>query len=51
VRYVMAHEWARSAEDVIWRRSKLGLRLSDREIERLAGWMATQNAAGTHEPV
>ena len=25
VRYLMAHEWARTAEDIVWRRSKLGL--------------------------
>ena len=25
VRYLMAHEWARSAEDIVWRRSKLGI--------------------------
>lgn len=28
VRYLVDHEWARSAEDVLWRRTKLGLRLS-----------------------
>ena len=27
VRYLVAWEWARSAEDILWRRSKLGLRL------------------------
>ncbi len=25
VRYLMHHEWARSPEDVLWRRTKLGL--------------------------
>ena len=29
VRYQMRHEWAVSAEDVLWRRSKLGLRVSE----------------------
>ena len=28
VRYLIEQEWARTAEDVVWRRSKLGLRLS-----------------------
>lgn len=28
VDYLLAHEWATSAEDILWRRSKLGLRLS-----------------------
>jgi glycerol-3-phosphate dehydrogenase len=39
VRYLMAHEWACTAEDVVWRRSKLGLRLSGEEIAALAAWM------------
>ena len=29
VRYLMQHEWAESADDVLWRRSKLGLLFSD----------------------
>lgn len=28
VRYLIDHEWARSAEDILWRRSKLGLHVS-----------------------
>jgi glycerol-3-phosphate dehydrogenase len=32
VDYLMGHEWAASAEDILWRRSKLGLHLS-REAE------------------
>ena len=37
--YLMAHEWARTAEDVLWRRTKLGLRLSPQEGARLDHWM------------
>ena len=40
VRYLMANEWAVRAEDVVWRRSKLGLRLSPSEIKTLDDWMA-----------
>jgi glycerol-3-phosphate dehydrogenase len=32
LRYLVAAEWARTAEDVVWRRSKLGLRLTPAEI-------------------
>ena len=32
ITYLMAHEFAQSAEDVVWRRSKLGLRLSPEQI-------------------
>jgi glycerol-3-phosphate dehydrogenase len=35
LRYLMRAEWARTAEDVVWRRSKLGLRLSADQIADL----------------
>jgi glycerol-3-phosphate dehydrogenase len=31
VRYLQAHEWAITAEDILWRRTKLGLHLTERE--------------------
>ena len=40
VRYLMAHEWARQSADVLWRRSKLGLKLSKSEAEALTRFMA-----------
>ena len=39
VEYLMAHEYARTAEDVVWRRNKLSLRLSSAEIASLDKWM------------
>ncbi|MEX0760133.1 MAG: glycerol-3-phosphate dehydrogenase, partial [Tistlia sp.] len=39
VDYLMRFEWARRAEDVAWRRSKLGLRLSQPELAELDAWM------------
>lgn len=45
VAYLMDSEWARSAEDVLWRRSKLGLRLSSEEAQRLEAWMRTRRAS------
>lgn len=44
VRYLMAEEWARTADDVVWRRTKLGLRLTDDEIDGLERWMREQRA-------
>ncbi|MCL3883537.1 glycerol-3-phosphate dehydrogenase [Marivita sp. GX14005] len=38
--WLMEKEYARTAEDVVWRRSKLGLRMSRAEIEALDAWMA-----------
>jgi glycerol-3-phosphate dehydrogenase len=40
VRYLMEREWAQTADDVLWRRSKLGLRFSPEEREQLARFMA-----------
>jgi glycerol-3-phosphate dehydrogenase len=45
VKYLMSVEWARTAEDVVWRRSKLGLRLSSGEIAAIDDWMAAQRPA------
>jgi glycerol-3-phosphate dehydrogenase len=45
VKYLMAFEWARTAEDVVWRRSKLGLRLSAAEIAAIGDWIAAQRPA------
>ena len=39
VRYLMMYEWAESAEDVIWRRSKLGIRLDEKSVSALDDWM------------
>ena len=44
VRYLMTNEWAVTAEDVVWRRSKLGLRLTAAEIAALDDWMAAHRA-------
>ncbi len=35
VRYLIEHEWARSVEDILWRRTKEGLRLSKSEMAKL----------------
>jgi len=42
VDWLREHEWARTAEDICWRRSKLGLRMSAAEIEALAAYLAKQ---------
>lgn len=39
VAWLMDEEWAVSADDVLWRRSKLGLRLSPAQRDRLEDWM------------
>jgi glycerol-3-phosphate dehydrogenase len=42
VRYLISYEWACTADDVVWRRSKLGLRMSAEEIAALDDWLAAQ---------
>jgi len=46
VRHLMQKEWAQTAEDVLWRRSKLGLRLSAAERAALEGFMTQEGAEG-----
>ncbi len=36
--YLCEHEWASNAEDVIWRRSKLGLMISDETVKAIEGY-------------
>ncbi|EFI51478.1 glycerol-3-phosphate dehydrogenase [Afipia sp. 1NLS2] len=50
VRYLMAHEFAQTAEDVVWRRSKLGLWLTQQEVATLDAWMATQRKPVAPDP-
>ena len=38
--WLMQNEFARTAEDIVWRRSKLGLRLNAEQIAELDQWMA-----------
>ena len=38
--YLHTHEWARSADDVLWRRSKLGLHLTPTQRAAVADWCA-----------
>ena len=40
VRYLMAKEWARFPDDILWRRSKLGLTMPAPDREALAAYMA-----------
>ena len=42
VGYLMRREWAEEAADVVWRRSKLGLRMSAAEIAALESYMGAR---------
>ena len=45
LRYLMQTEWARTAEDIVWRRSKLGLRLAPSEIAAIDDWISAHRAS------
>ncbi len=42
VDYLVAHEWARSAEDVLWRRTKCGLHLDAAQRDTVAAYLREQ---------
>ena len=42
LRYLVENEYARSAEDVLWRRSKLGLHLPAEAQKAVAEWFAAR---------
>jgi glycerol-3-phosphate dehydrogenase len=48
VSYLMSSEWALTADDIVWRRSKLGLRLSAAEIAAIDDWIAMHCTGADH---
>lgn len=45
VDYLIAHEWAREPYDILWRRSKLGLRIPPEGQARLSAYVERRSAA------
>jgi len=45
VNWLMSHEFAIEAADVVWRRTKLGLRLTKDQIDALSAYMAAIKGA------
>ncbi|MBS1162549.1 MAG: glpD2 [Burkholderiaceae bacterium] len=50
VEYLIGHEWAQTVDDILWRRSKLGLHLPADAGARLGAWLAGR-AAGAASKV
>ena len=52
IEHMIAHEWARTPDDVLWRRSKMGLHLTTSAQARVAQWMGVSAAViEQHQPV
>ena len=49
VRWLMEQEWARRADDIVWRRTKLGLRMTPDQVRALDDWMRASPAAGSRQ--
>jgi glycerol-3-phosphate dehydrogenase len=47
VDYCIRHEWARTADDILWRRSKCGLGMTPAQRERVAAYVASRVAGAT----
>jgi glycerol-3-phosphate dehydrogenase len=45
IKYLMSQEWALTAEDIVWRRSKLGLRLTADQIAAIDTWIAANTVS------
>ncbi len=43
-RYIMRAEFARTAEDILWRRTKLGLGRADEDVGALQRWIGRHRA-------
>ncbi len=41
-RYAVSREWARTADDILWRRTKWGLHLSEAQRDAFRQWMADE---------
>ena len=39
LRYLVRHEWARTPQDVLWRRTKLGLTASPETVRKIESWL------------
>ena len=48
LQYLSDAEWARGADDVLWRRSKLGLYVGDSDVQRVERWY-DQSKSGTSQ--
>jgi glycerol-3-phosphate dehydrogenase len=46
LRYLIEREWARTPEDVLWRRTKCGIHMTAAQRERVAAFMGATEMSG-----
>lgn len=44
IKFLQRTEWAQTAEDILWRRTKLGLHMTEAQRARVADWLVTDAA-------
>jgi len=47
VRWLVEHEWALTAHDILWRRTRLGLHVGPETVQQLARWLTAYNRRHT----
>ncbi|NIY49401.1 glycerol-3-phosphate dehydrogenase [Cedecea colo] len=47
LRYLVEHEWVKRVDDAIWRRTKLGMWLTEEQQARVAQWLVKRNGKPT----
>lgn len=50
VRYLVSHEWAITADDILWRRTKQGLYASPLQVEALENWLSACTGDPSRRP-
>jgi len=45
LRYLVHHEWAQQVDDILWRRTKLGLLATETSRDRLAQWLMHETSS------
>ncbi|MDK2759972.1 MAG: glycerol-3-phosphate dehydrogenase [Sphingopyxis sp.] len=48
--WMTTREWARTTDDILWRRSKLGLHFTEEDVAKLAAWLETRRPFSTPIP-
>jgi glycerol-3-phosphate dehydrogenase len=51
ITYLISNEWARTDADILWRRSKLGLHVTEETKARLRAWLGRNTTEAGSEPL